>query len=126
MKSQITQKYKTLSHIFFWLSLLITILPVFIYMIKAFVEGTTGQKLSLGCMAVVAIILVCVNILFKMHLRSIIWILVLGIYIVIKNILPLLLIIAVGTILDEFVLTPLHKRYKQKATINAEIDKRIS
>lgn len=39
--------------------------------------------------------------------------------------MPLLLIVAVGTILDEFLLTPLHKHFKNKATINREIDKRL-
>ena len=57
-------------------------------------------------------------------MRSTIWILLLGIYICLDNIMPVLLTIAIGTITDELILTPLHKKYKQLAIINSEIDKR--
>lgn len=123
--SQVTRKYKTLSTIFFWLSVAVTIGPLGFYISKAFIEGSTAEKLSLGCFATVAIILVIVNIIFKMHLRSTIWLLVIGIYIAIDYIMPLLIMVAVGTILDEFLFSPLHKHFKNKATINVEIDKRM-
>lgn len=123
--SQVTKKYKTLSIIFFWLSVAVTIGPLGYYISKAFIEGTPTEKLSLGCFATVAMILVIVNLVFKMHLRSTLWLLVIGIYIAIDFIMPLLIMVAVGTILDEFIFSPLHKHFKNKATINAEIDKRI-
>ena len=123
--SQVTKKYKILSRIFFWLSVAVTIGPLGFYVSKAFIEGSTVEKLSLGCFATVAMILVIINTIFKMHLRSTIWLLVLGIYIAIDFIMPLLIMVAVGTILDEFLFGPLHKHFKNKATINAEIDKRI-
>lgn len=123
--SEQTRKYINLSRLYFWLSILCTISPVIVYLIRAFVIGTPTQKLSLGCFATVAVILVAINVMFKMHIRSTIWILILGIYLVLHNILPLLLMIACSTILDEFILTPLHKKYKSKACINKEIDKRL-
>lgn len=123
--SEITKKYKRLSMTFGILSIAVTILPVVYYVVLGFVEGGTQQKATLGMTVTVAVVLTAVNVLFKKHIRSTIWVLVLGIYICLKNILPLLLMVAIGTILDEFVLSPLHKAYKQKATINKEIDKRI-
>lgn len=123
--SQITKKYKALSTIFFLLSIMITIFPLGFYIIKAFSEGTAMEKLSLGCFATVALILVIVNLIFKLHLRSAIWLLVIGIYIAIDFIMPLLIMVAIGTIVDEFVFSPLHKHFKNKASINAEIDKRL-
>jgi len=123
--SQITKKYKILSTIFFILSLVVTLFPIAFYIIKAFAEGTAAEKLSLGCFATVALILVIVNLIFKLHLRSAIWLLVIGIYIAIEAIMPLLIMVAVGTILDEFLFSPLHKHFKNKASINAEIDKRM-
>lgn len=124
MKSDITKKYQRLSILFQCLSILVLVGPLAYYTILGFVNGEVTEKFTLGVTFVIAAILFIVNILFKYHIRSIIWILVLGIYFCISNILPLLLMVAIGTILDEFILTPLHKSYKNKCTINREIDKR--
>lgn len=124
MKSDITKKYQRLSILFQCLSILVLVAPLAYYTILGFINGETTEKLTLGITFVIAAILFIVNVLFKYHIRSTIWILVLGIYFCIDNILPLLFMVAIGTILDEFVLTPLHKSYKNKCTINREIDKR--
>lgn len=124
-QSQITKKYRAISIILFWLSIIVTIAPVVVYTAIAFYNGEVHEKLTLGLTLIVAIILTAINIIFKFHIRSILWIMVLGIYICLDNIMPLLLVVAVGTILDEFILSPLHKHYKNKARINAEIDKRL-
>lgn len=124
-KSNVTKKNARLSALFFWLSILVTIIPVIVYVIIGFCNGEVHQKLTLGITVIIAIILVGINVIFKYHIRSILWVLILGIYFCTREILPLLLIVAIGTILDEFVLTPLHKKYKNRKTINYEIDKRI-
>lgn len=124
MKSDITKKYQRLSILFQCLSILVLVAPLAYYTILGFINGETTEKLTLGITFVIAAILFIVNVLFKYHIRSTIWILVLGIYFCIDNILPLLFMVAIGTILDEFILTPLHKSYKTKCTINREIDKR--
>lgn len=124
MKSDITKKYQRLSILFQCLSIIVLVGPLAYYTILGFVNGEVTEKFTLGVTFVIAAILFIVNILFKYHIRSIIWILVLGIYFCISNILPLLLMVAIGTIVDEFILTPLHKSYKNKCTINREIDKR--
>lgn len=122
--SEVTRKYQRLYILFFSLSLLILTAPVVVYVIIGFVNGEVTEKLTLGATVVIACILTVINILCKFHIRSILWIVVLGIYFCIDNIMPLLLMVAIGTILDEFVLTPLYKKYKSKAAINKEIDKR--
>lgn len=125
-KSDVTIKYRKLSALFFWLSLLVTVVPVLVYAVMGFCKGEVHEKVTLGITLIVAAILVVINIVFKYHIRSVLWILVLGIYFCIDKIMPLLLLVAVGTILDEFILTPLHKSFKSKAKINREIDKRIT
>ena len=124
MKSDITKKYQRLSILFQCLSILVLVAPLAYYTILGFINGEVTEKLTLGITFVIAAILFIVNVLFKYHIRSTIWILVLGIYFCIDNILPLLFMVAIGTILDEFLLTPLYKSYKNKCTINREIDKR--
>lgn len=93
---------------------------------RTFYNGSVHQKITLGIVLIIAVLLVVVNVVLKYHIRSVLWILILGIYFCLDNIMPLLLIVAIGTILDEFVLSPLHKSFKNKAKINNEIDKRIN
>lgn len=123
--SRETRKYKALSILFLALSILVLVAPLAYYSIQGFIQGETTEKFTLGITFVIACILFVINILFKFHIRSTIWIIVIGVYFCIDNILPLILVLAVGNILDEFVFTPLHKRFKNKAIINKEIDKRI-
>lgn len=123
-KSKMTKKYTTLSAIFFWLSLIVTLLPVLIGVIVGFVQGDIHSRMILSITVVVAFLLFIVNVIFKYHIRSVLWILILGIYFCLDNMMPLLLVVAIGTIVDEFILTPLHKSFKNKKQINIEIDKR--
>ena len=124
-QSQITRKYANLSLLFGSLSFLVLSAPLVYYAVLAFITGETTEKFTLGLCFVMAAIFLAINVIFKYHIRSTIWVVVLGIYFCLDDIQVLLIMVAVGTILDEFILTPLHKSYKQKAGINREIDKRI-
>lgn len=123
--SRETRKYKALSTLFLALSILLMVAPIAYYSIQGFIEGETTEKFTLGITFVIACILFVINIMFKFHIKSTIWVLVLGVYFCLDNILPMIFMLAVGNILDEFVFTPLHKHFKNKAIINKEIDKRI-
>ena len=123
--SDVTKSYKIKALIFQCLSILVLAAPIIYYTILGFINGETTEKFTLGITFVIAAIMLAINIIFKYHLRSTLWIVVLGIYICLDNIQALLIMVAVGTILDEFLLTPLHKSYKSKANINREIDKRL-
>lgn len=124
-KSDVTKSYKKKYWTCQILSWIVTFLPLIIYVIIGFVNGEPHQKLTLGLSVMVSASLVAVNILMKLSLRSTIWILLLGIYFALDSIMILLLIVAIGTILDEFILTPLAKKYKNQFIINKEIDKRL-
>ena len=117
-----TKKYKIKLNICRLLSFTLTVLPVIIYTIMGFMDGTIGEKVSLGICVILALIFVLINIMFKYHIRSTLWVLLIGIYVCIDNIIPLLIIMAATTIIDEFVLVPLINKYKNKYIINKEID----
>ena len=119
-----TKKYKIKLNICRLLSFTLTVLPVTIYTIMGFMDGTIGEKVSLGICVILALIFVLINIMFKYHIRSTLWVLLIGIYVCIDNIIPLLIIMAATTIIDEFVLVPLINKYKNKYIINKEIDLR--
>lgn len=119
-----TKKYKKLHLTFKWLSITITLIPIFVYFVLGFINGEIRQKITLGLMLILAITFVLINIILKRRIRCVIWVLLIGIYCSVDNILPLLLILATTTILDEFVFEPLEKKYYSLYQINKEIDKR--
>ena len=119
-----TKKYKIKLNICRLLSFTITVLPVIIYTIIGFMDGTIGEKVSLGICVILALMFMLINVMFKYHIRSTLWVLLIGIYVCIDNIIPLLIIMATTTIIDEFVLVPLINKYKNKYIINKEIDLR--
>ena len=125
--STMTQTYKKLSIITLLLSSICSICPILIYVLKAFVDEDVQEvnKYTLGLMCSLALIVTLINIVAKLHLRCIPWILLLGIYVCLKDITTLLIIMAVTTIIDELILVPLHKSFRSKYTINKEIDKRL-
>lgn len=125
MISPTTKKYKRLALIMGLISILLLICPIGYYTTMAFIAGTVVEKVSLGALATLAVIMVAINALLKLHLRSPLWIMLVGVYLVLDYILPLILIIAITTIADELIFTPLRKRFKNKALINGEIDKRL-
>ena len=119
-----TKKYKIKLNICRLLSFTITVLSVIIYTIKGFMDGSIGEKVSLGICVILALMFMLINVMFKYHIRSTLWVLLIGIYVCIDNIIPLLIIMASTTIIDEFVLVPLINKYKNKYIINKEIDLR--
>lgn len=124
MANSVTTKYKRLSLLFAVLSGAVTVLPLLVYVAYAFVAGGVSEKITLGLVGTVAVILCLVNVVMKLSLRSPLWILLLGVYHCMGSLEVLLLILAGGSILDELVFTPLHNKYKAKAVINGEIDSR--
>ena len=123
-----TKKYKRLTILFQILSFLVTVAPLIVYVIIGFAndEIYTGKKVFLGFTLIIALFLVLTNVLFKFHLRSPLFIIILGIYFALNKILTLLIIISIGIVLDEFIFQPLIKKYREKYIINNEIDKRES
>lgn len=122
--ADVTKGYKVKHRLLSLLSFILTVIPIIVFSVLAFINGEVHEKVVLGCTLIIALILVVINVIFKYHIRSTLWISVLGIYSCLENIMPLLLTVAIATILDEFIITPLRRKYKQLYVINKEIDKR--
>lgn len=123
--SQATQTLRKKMYIFHLLSWALTFLPILIWLGVAMYKSTEVTKTALAISITVAGLLTLANLLMKYSIRSTVWILLIGIYVALRNITPLLIIIAVCTILDEFIVHPLYKHYKERYHINKEIDKRV-
>lgn len=122
--SETTQKYKTRATFYKILDVILTYGPFVGFAIISFVGSTPVQKLGLSAMMVIAACLAILNILYKKRFRSLIWILLLGFTFVLTSIAPMVVIIAVCTLLDEIFVEPMYRRNIEKYKINKEIDKR--
>ena len=120
-----TKRYHRLSILFSTLSLLLNIAPLATYAIIAMVESDlVTEKIAL-CMTVLIVgILTAVSLVNKVAMRSRIWIIFLGLYGALDYIMVPLVIVACCQVLDELLVQPLSKRFKQKYSINKELDKR--
>lgn len=119
-----TNKYKKLYETFKILSWSVTILPLVVYFVIAFSKAEIVHKLAIGSMLTIVLILTVINVIGKLQLRSPLFLLLIGIYVGLGQILTPLVITTCGVVLDEFIFTPLYKKYKQLYVINKEIDKR--
>ena len=74
----------------------------------------------------IAIILTVFNIIAQKKLRCPIWIMLIGLFVAIKEyLLPLIIILAITSILDDLVFTPLIGYYKTKLISNKAMDERL-
>ena len=106
-------------------SLLCTIGPVIAFTIMGLIEGEGKEKLVLTLTMVAAISISGIAALKKIHLRSSTYILMIGLWIALDRLLPFILTIAICTILDELLFSPLYKRFKEDYHTNKQIDKRF-
>lgn len=123
--SEITKKYKVKYMITKALEIALTFGPLIAYVIIGFAGAEPTRRVLLSLSTISAIIMAFVSVVFKFHLRSIIFIIMLGIHCCVDNITGLITIMAATTMLDELIVTPLCKHYKNKLSINREIDKRL-
>ena len=122
-----TEKYKKIYLALFITSLALNFLPLFIYVIMGYVDVNIeeSKKVVLSFTLIAAVVLAIYNLLAKKHLRSVVWILLLGVYYAVQKIELLLMLMAICTIIDEFIVEPLVKKYKFKYKANKEIDDRM-
>lgn len=101
--------------------------PLLVYICIALGNGgvTTPAKVGVVGTVAVAAIITIFNILAKKSLRSPIWIILIGLFVAIKNwLMPLIIITAIATVLDEFVFEPLITKTQTELISNKAIDKR--
>lgn len=121
-----TKKYKRLHAFLLIISLILNLFPICFYTVKAFIESSaTVHKVALCSTIFIALILTTISLLTKVSLRSTLWVLVIGLYFCLDNVMDMILFIAIFQVVDEMIITPIRKNIKQKLTIHKELDKRI-
>ena len=126
-QSEYTKTIKTKFYLYLCLDIGLLFLPVFIYVIMALRYGgvTTTGKVSVVTSVLIALVLSVFNFFRQKKLRSPIWIICIGLYVAVKEwLLPLIIILAVTTTIDDLLLGPLVGYYKVKLITNKTIDER--
>lgn len=123
--TDITKKYRLITAVLLIITILLNVGPLATYSIIAMCEADlVVEKVSLTCTIFIVLIMTLYSLVSKTALRSRIWIILLGMYFCLDYILTPLIIIAVCQVVDEIIINPLYKHYRNKYTINREIDKR--
>lgn len=120
-----TKQYKALTILFKILSILLNVGPLAVYTIIALCESNlVVEKVGLVSTVFVVLVLTAIAFVQKVPMRSRIWIILIGLYLCLDSIMAPILIIGITQIVDEWIVCPFHKRFKEKLIINKEIDKR--
>lgn len=121
-----TKKYRSTYLALVIVSVILNLFPVAFYVVKAFIESSaTYQKVALSSTIFISLILTCVSLLTKVNIRSVIWILFIGLYVCLDSIINMIMFIAIFQVADELAITPLKKMVKNKWIIHKELDKRL-
>lgn len=123
--SNLTRKYKRKARFYQIASLLLLFVPVGIFIVIAFVNGTTTQKMSLGMGVTLSLIFTMANVIFKLAPRSGVWILIIALCVAVQKIQNVIYVTGTCVILEEVVTSRLEKYYREKYKINREIDARF-
>lgn len=119
-----TIKFKKSKIVLGIISFLLCYTPLIVALVVGFSYTNNVGKISLTISCALALLLTIINAIAKYSIRSTMWVMLIGIYMALDNVMPYLIAIAICTIIDEFIISPLHKKYKNLYTINKEIDAR--
>lgn len=123
--SNLTRTYKRKARFYQIASLLLLFVPVGVFIVIAFVNGTTTQKMSLGMGVTLSLIFTMANVIFKLAPRSGVWILIIALCVAVQKIQNVIYVTGTCVILEEVVTSRLEKYYREKYKINREIDARF-
>lgn len=120
-----TQIYKFKKNLMWVLSMLCSVGPLLVFVIMGLIQGEGKEKICLALTSVASIIMGVICVLRKIHLRSTLYILMIGLWISLNSLLPFIITLMICTILDELVFTPLYKRFREDYHTNLQFDKRM-
>lgn len=103
-------------------------LPLIIYVVMALASGEAivAQKVAVVSTTMIALMLTVFNALSQKKLRCPVWIVLIGLFVAIRDyLMPLIIILAITSVLDDLVFTPLIGYYRTKLIANKAIDERL-
>ena len=124
-----TKHLRLMKFLFSSLHYIFMFVPLIVFIVMGYVEGTSSQKVTLSLTVAVGLILGILSIFIAvknragLH-RTILWTVVIGISFCLSQVEVFVYVMAITSIIDEVLLVKLKDRYTNLLTINKEIDKR--
>ena len=103
-------------------------MPLIIYIGIALAsnEAIVAQKVAVVSTTMIALMLSGFNVIAQKRLRCPIWIIIIGLYVAVRDyLMPLIIILAVTSVLDDLVFTPIIDYYHTKLIANKAMDERL-
>ena len=108
------------------LSLILTFGPLIVYLVLAYGNAMAAPvgKITLTAMLGVSVIMSFVCLINKYTPRCRLWLILIGLYMCLDNFIGCILVLAITQCVDELIVSPLAKHYRNLHRINKEIDRR--
>lgn len=121
-----TKKLKLIAVLLTALSLILSLGPLVVYTVLAYnnAMATTVAKITLTSMLSIGVIMSVVCAINKYTPRCRVWLILIGLFLCLDKFIGCVLVFAITQCVDELVVCPLAKLYREKYRINKEIDKR--
>ena len=126
--SKFTKSCRRKLWLFRALDIICLVAPLLIYVIIALVnqDALVVQKVAVVSTAMIAIMMTAFNVIAQKNLRCPIWIILIGLFVAIRDyLMPLIIILAITSVLDDLVFTPLIGYYRTKLISNKAMDERM-
>lgn len=124
VKTKRTKKYLASKRIFWTLSFLCNFGLLIAFFIYGMANATETVRYTMTMTGLVGIIVSGISAICKKHWRTPLVIILGGLYLVADKFLIVLAIIGIAIMLDELIFRPAYLHFREKASINLEIDKR--
>lgn len=126
MTTEATKKSKRLKWIFFSISVALNVIPMLVFFFMGYSEVDTTKKIVLSFTAVAALVLGAFMIISKLKwYRTLFWIVFAVMYLCFQKMTELIITMGICNVIDEIVIYPLYKYYKEQNRINKTLDKRL-
>lgn len=126
-KSSYTKKCQANLWLFRVLDWICLFAPLLVYIFIALCNGGVAAvgKVAVVGSVIIAGILTAINVIAQKRLRCPIWIVLLGLYVAIREwLLPLIIILAITSVLDDLVFTPLIHKWYTRYQASIVVDER--
>lgn len=121
-----TKKLGLIAKILTLFSLLLSFGPLLVYLALSYSSAvaTPVGKITLTAMLGVSVILSFVCLINKYTPRCRLWLILIGLYMCLDSFIGCILVLAITQCVDELVVSPLARHYRNLHRINREIDRR--
>lgn len=120
-----TKKMRLASIFLTLASILLSVGPLIVYLVLGYTEAQTSVgQITLTAMLGVSVILSLVCLINKYSPRCRMWLILIGLYMCLDNFIGCILVLAITQCVDELIVCPMAKRYRELYRTNREIDRR--